>query len=66
MAEGCGDRRDNDEQAGDTRAHYDDVVQTLQEFGTGPRRVVVVAVDPQDVAALRSARLSGTPSANPR
>jgi anti-sigma factor RsiW len=48
-----------------TPGHYDDVIDSVQSFGPGPRRVVTVAVDPQDVLALRSARLSGTPSANP-
>ncbi len=45
--------------------NYNGVVQSVQDLGVGPRRVVVVAVDPQDVAALRNARVSGTPSANP-
>jgi anti-sigma factor RsiW len=45
--------------------HYDGVVQSVQDFGTGPRRVVVIAVDPQDVTALRQSRPTGTPQASP-
>jgi|tagenome__1003787_1003787.scaffolds.fasta_scaffold19791801_2 anti-sigma factor RsiW len=41
---------------------YNGVVQSVQELGVGPRRVVVVAVDPQDVEALRDARPSATSS----
>jgi anti-sigma factor RsiW len=44
---------------------YDGVVQSVQDFGIGTRRVVVVAVDPQDVAALRAARPTAGPAVNP-
>jgi hypothetical protein len=44
---------------------FDGVVQSVQDFGIGPWRVIVVAVDPQDVAALRAARPTAGPAANP-
>jgi len=45
--------------------NYDGVVQSVQDFGIGPWRVIVVAVDPQDVAALRAARPTAGPAVNP-
>ena len=48
-----------------TPGNYNNVVQTVDDFGTGARVVVVVAASPRDLANLRSARPIAGPAQNP-
>jgi anti-sigma factor RsiW len=44
---------------------FNEVVQSVEELGVGKWPVVIVAIDPQDIAALRQARAVAGPAQNP-